>query len=232
MPANSEIHPIQSAILIALLFKQEARFSELNNLDIPSDQFNFHLKTLITNGYVAKSVTGYKLTDKGKEFANRFDTDKKVLERQAKISVLIHCTKKIGGITYYLMQERLKEPYFGFLGAISGKVRWGETASETAVRELNEETNLTGKPELIGIEHKLDFDKENNLLEDKFFFIFSIKDPAGKMKEKTTGGLNKWMTEKEIFTSGKTFEDASDVFSIFKTSGIKFIEKRFKVKKY
>ena len=84
MVTNLEVHPIQSSILIVLLSKLEARFSQLNKLQVPSDQFNFHLKALIANKLVEKTTKGlYKLTNSGKEFANRFDTDNKEIEKTA-----------------------------------------------------------------------------------------------------------------------------------------------------
>ena len=233
MALGLKIHRIQSAILVTLLFKPKSRFGELNKLDVPSDQFNFHLKTLVANGLINKTPEGsYQLTNSGKEFANRYDTQEKILERQAKISVLVKCIKEENGKTYYLMQERLKEPYYGFLGGISGKIKWGELAVDAAKRELKEETNLEGTPEFIGIEHKIDYDNRGNLLEDKFFYIFRVNKFKGKLKIYTEGGENKWMTEEEIFSSGKTFDDVNDAFEIVKSKVFKFIEKRYKVKKY
>src|SRR4030042_5914975 len=109
MAIENEIHPIQVNILFVLLFRTRARFTELNNLKVPSDQFNFHIKKLIEATLIEKTDQFYNLTPKGKEFANRFDTENLVPERQAKVSALICCIRIVGGKTYYLMQKRLKE---------------------------------------------------------------------------------------------------------------------------
>lgn len=233
MATSLEIHPIQSAILITLLFKPDARFSQLNKLGVPSDQFNFHLKTLINNNLIKKTEEGhYQLTTSGKEFANRFDTDQKVIERQAKIGVLICCTRKKNGQTEFLLQQRLKQPYYGFWGFITGKVRWGESIFETGKRELKEETGLSGNFVLTGIKHKTDYDIKGSLLEDKFFFVFRVENPTGKIKNIFEGGKNHWLEEKNIFKLKELFGDVDTTLKIAKEKSLTFSEQKFKVQKY
>lgn len=45
----------------------------------------------------------------------------------------------------------MKEPSFRRYGFIIGKIRYRETSEETAIRELREETGLTGKPKAKNI---------------------------------------------------------------------------------
>lgn len=141
---KEEIHEFQISILRELLFKPNARFRDLKTIDIENDHFNFHLKQLIKSGFVKKENERYSLTEKGKEYANRIDTDTLLLERQAKVSVALHAVRKRNGVLEYLMHHRLKEPYFGWYGSHSGKIRWGETPLDCAKREFLEETGLTG----------------------------------------------------------------------------------------
>jgi DNA-binding HxlR family transcriptional regulator len=132
-----EIHPIQARILRTMLFREKSRFVDLNTLKLPTDHFNFHLKQLLALGLIVKSPDNrYCLTAKGKEFANRLDTDQIVLERQAKISIVVCGVRKSGRTRQYLVQQRLKQPSYGFYGFVSGKIKWGETVSETAARAL------------------------------------------------------------------------------------------------
>lgn len=232
MATELELHPIQSDILLVLLFKSKARFSDLNTSKVSSDHFNFHLKRLLEGGLIQKSGKTYELTGKGKEFANRFDTDSLVLERQAKVSVLVCGTKHLSGETFYLMQKRLKEPYFGYLGMITGKIRWGEEILRAGARELKEETGLTGKPELVGVKHKMDYDPKGDILEDKFFFVLRIDNLKGKLKTKVNGGENKWMTEREVLASKNIFGDVKITFEVLKSKNLIFIEEKYKVTKY
>src|SRR5688500_12536140 len=142
MKINDTIHPAQVAILHALLFRPSAGFAELQKASgLSSDHFNFHLKKMIEQKLVKKSADShYTLTISGKEYANRFDTDARVVERQQKVAVLLMVENKNG---QWLNQQRLKQPYFGFWGRPTGKIRYGETILDTAGRELMEETGLT-----------------------------------------------------------------------------------------
>jgi len=145
MSVGTDIHPVQSSILCELLFTKEGRFGQLNKLGLSTDHFSFHLKQLIDWGLVDKPEKGkYRLSEKGKEFANRFDTEKAEVEKQAKVAVLIVGVKKERGEKKYLIQQRLKQPYFGFWGFLTGKVRWGETVEQAGSRELMEEAGLKG----------------------------------------------------------------------------------------
>jgi len=228
MTTEIEVHPIQTKILKVLLFKKEARFSQLNQTDLTNDHFSFHINQLVDLGLVEKMAKGkYRLTPKGKEFANRMDTEKEAIERQAKESVLIVCARKTGSIRQYLFSQRLKQPYYGFYGFVSGKIRWGEKAIETATRELKEETGLTGKLTFCGIEHKMDYSVEGKVLEDKFFFIYKATNLRGKLITEFEGGRNIWLSEREIRKTPNLFKDVIEIISLIKSRKIRFFENQF-----
>lgn len=116
MKKDIDVHPVQARVLKELLFKKEAGFAELNVLELPTDHFTFHLKSLVEAELLAKTDKGYCLTDVGKEFANRFNTDNNnvTYEPQAKLGVLCCGVKKEGKATQYLIQQRLKQPFMAF----------------------------------------------------------------------------------------------------------------------
>lgn len=232
MATEIEIHSIQAEILKALLFKPEARFSELNSGRLPTDQFTFHLKRLISDGLVSKDNNAYTLTPTGKEFANRFDTEKVEVERQAKLSILVICVKKRKNLKEYLIHQRLKQPYYGFHGFITGKMRWGETAAETALRELKEEANLTGKPIFAGIEHKMDYSPDGSFLEDKYFFIFRFENPKGKVSQDFQAGKNFWASKNQIIKLPNLQADMRRLLKIINSHKLSFIESKFTVSGY
>ncbi len=227
-----EIHPIQADILLVLLFKPQAKFGELNTTKMSTDHFNFHLKRLLELGLIEKTKGRfYQLTTKGKEFANRFDTEGVVVERQAKVGVLVCGVKKEGKVTKYLVQERLKQPYFGFYGFITGKVKWGETVKQTAKRELKEEAGLSGMLELVGVKHKMDY-LGRNLLEDKFFFVFRATNLKGKLSKSFEGGRNLWLTEEKILKLPNLFDGVDESIKMIKQDKIIFSETKYKVERY
>ncbi|HSX06160.1 MAG TPA: NUDIX domain-containing protein [Candidatus Saccharimonadia bacterium] len=205
MSVDKLLHPAHVAILRVLLFTPSARFAELQKAsELTSDHFNFYLKQLLDEGYVIKDSSGvYMLTGKGKEFANRFDTDTRTVERQPKVAVCLVIHDEDGRT---LMQQRLKQPFYGYWGRPTGKIRWGETILEAAARELMEETGLAATLSFHSIYHKMDFNKQTgDMLEDKIFFIIHGTKPQGELQTEFEGGRNQWMTVSEIAKLEQSF---------------------------
>ena len=229
---EQQIHEIQKEILVSLLFRKTARFSDLKNKNLENDQFNFHLKRLLETELVEKSDKNYSLTSKGKEFANRFDTEKVNLERQAKLSIVVIGVKNQENETLYLVQQRLKQPYFGYHGFITGKVRWGETILETATRELQEETGLSASMTVSGVKHKMDYSETGELLEDKYFFVVKAENPTGTLRDNIKGGKNAWFSEKGLLKLPDVFDGVDETVEIIKSGVFQFVERKYTVKRY
>lgn len=232
---NETLHPVQTSILKVLLFKPTAKFSELNELHVSSDHFSFHVKRMVDSGFIQKTNEGeYELTTKGKEYANRFDTDgpKMGIERQAKIGVLVVAMDDTGPERKYMAQQRLKQPYYGFYGFLTGKIKWGETINEAAARELQEESGLSGAMRLTGIKHKMDYDLEGNLLEDKYFYIFRAENTKGSFQETFEGGKNIWLTRNAIKDLPDQFDGVQESIDMASQDGLVFLEKKYAVAKY
>lgn len=234
MKKEIQLHPVQIAILRSLLFKQGARFSELNTTDLSNDHFTFHIQQLLQAGLLSKDGVHYSLTDEGKEFANRFDTDNPEVkvEKQAKLGVAICCVKQEDGVTKYLLQQRLKHPYYGYYGFMTGKIKWGESVYETAKRELEEEMGLTADLTLGAIKHKTDISKDETLLEDKYFFIFRGENPQGELIEEFEGGKNVWLSLEEIKQLPTVFHDLWEGLETLEKNEFVFEEKTYEVENY
>lgn len=196
MSHEANVHPVQTTILRELLFHPAAGYAKLQKpTGLSSDHFNFHIKRLLELGYVDKVERGqYRLSAKGKEYANRLDTDENTIERQPKVAVLLGIERTYRGRQQIVFQERLKNPWYGFWGIPSGKVRWGETLEEAAIREAWEETRLTVDVTLAGIYHeRVVLDNSGQFQEDKLFFVMHCRHPEGKLLEKFEGGRNVWL---------------------------------------
>ena len=203
---DKQLHPAHVAILRVLLFSAEARFTQLQKeAGLSSDHFNFYLQQLLDEGFIEKSASGaYHLTFKGKEFSNRFDTDARAVERQPKVAVLLMI---YGDDGRQLVQQRLKQPFYGYWGRPTGKIRWGETILEAAARELGEETGLTAELSYRSVYHKMDYNKlTNELLEDKMFFVIDCRHPSGELISDFEGGRNAWLTQEEYDSQELSFE--------------------------
>ena len=203
-----KVHEAQTKILRELLFLPATNFAELQKASgLESDHVKFHIKRLIELGYVEKVGAQYRLSVKGKEYANKLDTDAGVIERQPKVAVMLVVERETNGVKEYLLQERLKHPYFGYWGAPTGKVRWGESILETAQRELMEETGLSGEFEHAGIYHERVMHAETReIVEDKVFHVMFSDAVSGELLKHYDGGRNAWRTLADVATEEKRYK--------------------------
>jgi 8-oxo-dGTP diphosphatase len=229
MSYEPNTHVAQVAILRHLLFTPHAVFSELQKATkLSSDHVNFHIKKLIDERYIEKNEKHYRLTNKGKEYANRMDTDENEIEKQPKVSVTITLERRNEkGEREFLFQQRKKNPYFDFWGRMGGKVRWGESIIQAADRELKEETGLEAKFEYKLLYHKRDFNEvTGKLLEDKIFLCVYATEFSGELMSSFEGGVNKWMTVKEFHNMPKRFTSVDDFVKLM-DEGRTFAEREF-----
>lgn len=227
MSYEASAHDAQMAILRHLLLSPGAGFAELQkSTDLTSDHFNFHIKKLVDVGYVNKKDNGhYTLSRAGKEYANRMDTDDNVIEKQPKISVALIIENANGEI---LAQQRLKQPYYGFWGRPTGKIRWGEPMLEAASRELMEETGLTADLRVAGFYHKMDYDKESgDLLEDKIFVLIYGMNPKGDLIVDDEGHHNEWLSDDEMIKKEKVFQSVPEITDMARRNVMNFIEHKY-----
>lgn len=182
-----ELHEIKIHILKRLLFSDALRYSEIKPEEIEGSQFTFHLNELLTHELVTKDARGwYCLTAGGKNFAAKYDFDSHFPSLQAKHSVVVCAFRN--DFQEVLLYTRLKNPFYGCQGFMTGKVQYGEQIIETAVRELYEETGLEGLPVIKAIRHYRVFDATTKkLLEDKVMYICVVNDPQGTLVSNEEG---------------------------------------------
>ena len=180
----------KAQILKKLMYNPELRFSDLKIKGMTSKHFLYYLKQLISNGLVCKQDGMYFLTNWGKDYVGTVNTENMSIEKQPKVSVAIIVERKGKKEKEYLLQKRLKQPFYGKVGAYTGKVRFGETFEEAARRELKEETGISGNFSLRKIVRKMAYHKVKGSVEyiqDQimvFFLVTNIKgNPVMKQKE-------------------------------------------------
>ena len=221
-------------ILRELLFKPNSTFTKLNIQGLSSDHFSYHINTLIKDEYVEKKNSKYSLTPKGKEYANQMDTDEALIEKQPKIAVIIVGIKEENGIKKLLIQERTKEPYYGYRGFITGKIRFGEKVLETAKRELLEETGLIAEEWHIKtiVHNHVVLEESGDLVEDKMFYVITAVNPIGKVIN-TESGKNYWVTEEEFINLDKKYYDEDSIYKYaLKKSDMDLDEQVFFIKDF
>jgi ADP-ribose pyrophosphatase YjhB (NUDIX family) len=200
-----DLHTIQLKILTGLLFQPHARFRDLEIPHITSDHLTYHLKTLIKLKLIQKKDSKYSLTKKGKELAGRIDTDTALLEKQPKVGVAVLAVRIYKGRKQILIHKRLKQPFYGFEGGVTGKIKYSEKIEETAARELFEETGVSGEVTCKGIIHYRDFDEKQSLLSAKILFVFIVENLKGNLKKQVKEGKNFWIDYSKLHTLKQPF---------------------------
>ncbi len=205
------LHPYQTAIIKRLTLGPPSglSFNECLLADITSDHTNYHLKQLVRLGLVTKNEARYLLTDPGKDYAGSLDDAMRHLEKPPKTSVIIWAVRKNSdGVNEYLVNRRLRHPYFGKVGRLTGKVRFGESLQESALRELYEETGLTARfVQLDQVYRKVRRRQSGEVVQDNVFFIFFMTEFEGDMVTKTEFQENFWITVDDVIQKRYHFYD-------------------------
>jgi 8-oxo-dGTP pyrophosphatase MutT (NUDIX family) len=194
-----KIHEYQKALIKKLTFGRTLNFNQLLIEEIGSEHMNYHLKKLVDVSFVKKENNKYLLTDLGKDYANSMDDTMSIIEKPPKTSIIINAVRKNKkGEVEFLLNRRMREPYFGKVGRIGGKVQFGEKIEEAAARELMEETGLKAKTFVLEeIYHKIRTRKSGEVVQDVVFYIFFTNSVFGKLKDKIEQQENFWTTKKQ-----------------------------------
>ena len=207
---KQQLHKTQISILHSLRYAKSERFSDLMRpTEHTSDTFKFHLQKLIKLGYVAKtSQNTYELTPSGKEFANSLNEPERVIQKQPKISIMIVAARiNANGETEYLLQQRTRNPHFGFMTEIHGRAKWGEPFEVTAAYQLKRQTNLEASFAVHSFRRIRDYDTQtDDMLEDKLFVIMKATNMTGELINSYAGGTNIWMTLDQLRRYDKYFQ--------------------------
>jgi ADP-ribose pyrophosphatase YjhB (NUDIX family) len=195
-------HPLQKGIILKLIHQPSATFTDLLGEEKDSNKFSYHLTKLESTGIIKKNGYHYSLSDEGKKLSAFIegDTGSKALFPTFNHVLIVQDGSRI------LAQKRLKEPFYGYWGLISGKINFGLNVEECALRDIEEEAGLkAGKAELIGINQAKTYES-GKLLHHHIMFYVRLSDLSGKLKEKTHKAENEWMTIEE-FKEKERFPD-------------------------
>lgn len=209
---------IKEKILLKLIHKPGLSFSELWDKSIESNKFAYHLKTLEKQGIIKRVNNKYELTLKGKQRASVVDGDTGKDKKAPIFCVLIIAVKD----DEILLQERLREPMYGYWGFIGGRIESGRNLTETLKHELEEEAGLKGDFEIKGLFVVKTFEK-GKLVYTHYHIVAKGFNVKGELKKEIKEGKNKWFKISEV-PKLKTFPDVPKLIEMLQRKGFSVLE--------
>jgi len=189
------MHIIQKDILRKLAENESLRYAQMKPVGVEGNQFTYHLKTLMKEGFVKKNDRDYSLTTQGVRYTTRVNFEQFSVRIQPKIVTLIVCKNKENK---YLAYQRNKLPFIGKFGFPYGKVHLGEQIQSAAERELEEKTGITASLVQKGIMYITVVDEIGDIITHMLCHVFSGKDPRDEELKHPPFGEIFWMERQEL----------------------------------
>lgn len=188
------MHPYESHILKKMLLGDVLRYRDLKPKDAESNLFIYHLKNLIKQGLIEKTIGGYRLTVAGLRYIDKISLSRFEHRSQPKIITII-ISKNIKG--EHLLYITKRQPFYNLIGFPYGKIHFGETLFEAANRELKEKSGLSAS-----LKHKgdayLKIYKDEELISHMLCHIFWADKIFGNLIRESEVGICRWGNIKNI----------------------------------
>jgi len=103
---SEESISMRNILLSKLMLSDRLRYSDLHRAFDNHDLFNYHLRELVSKGFVKKEKNTYSLTENGKQFVATMEEDGKI-QKQFKVGMWIDVIRKYKGNFQMLLHRRL-----------------------------------------------------------------------------------------------------------------------------
>jgi hypothetical protein len=172
-------HHLQRAIVYRLALAHGLRFSELKPDTIENKLFTYHLKKVVSAGYVAKTNDGlYELTPEGRRLGIRvYDKQQALIDRADSVLFLVILRKSDGA---WLLYKRKVHPLIDRVGFMHCTPTAMEGSTVTAHKATKEITGLNCSFRALGGGYFRVYDGKN-LESFTHFTLLVCEDAKGEL---------------------------------------------------
>ena len=219
-------HHLQRDIVYRLAFAPGMRFSELKPDSIESKLFTYHLKKVVSAGYVAKTDNGqYELTPEGRRLGLRVnDTQYMSVDRAYSVLFLAIRRKHDGA---WLLYRRNTHPLFGLTGFMHATPSALRTTPEQAALECKEKTGLSGDFKIVSSGYFRVFIGEE-LESFTHFTLLVCDDIQGELVSDSKLADYYWDVNPN-FASPAMLPNMAELSRLYSDDTVTFIEKTFRI---
>lgn len=215
-------HHLQRSIVYRLALSHDLHFSELKPDVIDNKLFTYHLKKVVTAGYVAKNSDGlYSLTPEGRRLGIRvLDKQQVLIDRADSVLFLVVRRKSDGA---WLLYKRNVHPLIDRTGFMHCTPNASETITETANRECQVMTGLSGAFTVKGSGYFRVYDGEN-LESFTNFTLLACEDATGELIQNDEYADYYW-EQKPDFSDPRMLPDMPTLADLYGAGELFFVEK-------
>lgn len=185
---------IKLDILKKLVKTKGLRYAQIRPKGVENDLYNYHLQSLVKEGYVEKQDAIYKLTLKGQKYAaivkpiNPLGVKDVLLKQNALCVVSKHENNQL----MVLNQIRNVHPFYGKKGILGGTLKPGEKIIDGASRKLKEECGLDAKFQYSNSFRSVFLYNNGEIFQDIIFHICYSDSCTGELISLSEFGENFW----------------------------------------
>ncbi|MEO5950110.1 MAG: hypothetical protein ABIQ04_01535 [Candidatus Saccharimonadales bacterium] len=219
-------HHIGKSIVYHLAFADSMRFSELKPDDIDNKLFNYHLKKVISEGYVIKTSDGhYALTPEGRRVGKgALKQQSRLIDRAYSVLLLAIRRKSDGS---WLLYKRRTHPLLGMTGFMHAQPTPTASSIEVAAQECKIKTGLSGEFTVRGSGYFRVY--QGDALESfTHFTLLGCDDIQGELEADNELAEYYWDSSPD-FSNKDMLPNMQTLVGLYETNKLFFTEKTFHI---
>lgn len=219
-------HYIQRDIIYRLAFSESLRFSELKPDILENKLFTYHLKKVVTAGYVVKNVNGlYELTPEGRRLGVRVLNQQNDLVNKAESVLFLIIRRQVDGA--WLLYKRLTHPLINQIGFMHDTPYADVISTKSAKAVCYEKTGIKANFSLLGGGYFRVFEAESLESFTNFSLLYS-EDATGELIQNDQHAKYFWQTEPD-FNDSNMLPNMKTLVQLYKAKKPFFVEKTFHI---